>query len=479
MEDPKKSPVERGAHGADEINPDKYRERRYGHLRLISAEPPAQAVERPPLEYLAVTQAPERRWLVQHLTANRPLGVYVSGLPGTGKSTLLLHMVLDDIRAGRACCVLDPHGDLIPAILARCPEDEMVLRRIVLFDPADTEWPVGLNLLDAKTERGQDLAVQFMLDLFEEMYLLEHQGPVLHQAVRHGMRLLMELGGSLAELPVLFTERDFLRAKLQQCKNPWVRHYFEKVWLEITEDRGGWRAYLTSKLSPFLDDHILRRIVGQREGLDLQAALSKRGVVLANLARGEIGERNSGLLGRMLLHKLERLTVERSGLPPEARPRLHVYVDEFQEFATLSLARFLAAARKFNVGLTLAHQRLETLDKRLQESILGTVGHAVLFRQGAGDIFRVVPQLVWPFGERELASLSNYEAIVRVTDARGRRTIGRLRVPAPGGAFSDTVERVRFLARARVARQREEVEEALLSRLGWGAAGSSGSNAEL
>jgi len=380
-------------------------------------------------------------------------------------------MVLDDIRAGRACCVLDPHDDLIRAILARCPEDDTLLRRIILFDPSDTDWPVGLNLLDAKTERARDLAIQFMLDLFEEMYLLEHQGPVLHQAVRHGMRLLMELGGSLVELPILFTERDFLRGKLSQSEDPWVRHYFEKVWLEITEDRGGWHAYLTSKLSPFLDDHILRRIVGQREGLNLNAALSNGGVVLANLARGEIGERNSGLLGRILLHKLEQLTVERSGLPPEARPRLHVYVDEFQEFAASSLAQFLAAARKFNVGLTFAHQRLESLDKRLQENILGSVGHAILFRQGAGDMFRIVPQLVWPFGERELGSLPNYEAIVRVTGINGCRAIGRLRVPPPGAPVSGALDRVRFLTRAHVARRRDEVEQELLERLGWGGNG--------
>src|SRR3989449_564763 len=165
------------------------------------------------------------------LAGRQHLGTYVSGLPGVGKSTLLLHLILDDIRAGRACCVLDPHGDLISAILARCPDDRAVLERIVLFDPADMDWPIGINIFDAQTERERDLAVQFMLELYEELFLPEHQGPVLHQALRNGMRLLMECNGSLPELALLFTDKSFVKTKLAQSSDPWIHNYFEKVWL--------------------------------------------------------------------------------------------------------------------------------------------------------------------------------------------------------------------------------------------------------
>jgi hypothetical protein len=441
------------------------------HLRLYTrTRPSSERVA--PLEPgpLFRAQSAEGRSLLTDLARRRELGLYVSGLPGVGKSTLLLNLILDDIRAGRACCVLDPHGDLIRAILDRLPDDEVTLRRVTLFDPADTDWPIGLNLLDAKTERARDLAVQFMLELYEELFLPDQQGPMLHQSLRNGLRLLMELGGILPELPVLFSNNQFLESRLSQSKDPWVRHYFGQVWLAMTgSPRGEHLAYFTSKLSCFLDDHLLRNIVGQAQGLDLSAALEGGGVVLANLARGAIGDRNSRLLGMILLHKLERLAMERVAMAPEERQPVHVYVDEFHEFATEGFGRFLAAARKFNVGLVLAHQRLETLAPRVREAILGAAGHIILFRQGASNGFGALPPLVWPrFGERELLSLPSYHALARVVGADGTPRLGRLSVPGPTGiGMPRGAERLRLLMWAYVARHRGDVEREILERLGW------------
>lgn len=432
---------------------------------------------RPPTERLAPlesgplfrAQGVEGRSLLAELSRRRELGVYISGLPGVGKSTLLLHLILDDVKAGRACCVLDPHGDLIRAILERLPDDEATLCRVMLFDPADTDWPIGLNLLDAGTERARDLAVQFMLELYEELFLPDHQGPMLHQSLRNGMRLLMELGGILPELPALFSNHEFLASRLMLSKDPWVRHYFEKVWQQVTgSERGGYLAYFTSKLSCFVDDHLLRNIVGQVGGLDLSAVLERGGIVLANLARGAIGDLNSRLLGMMLLHKLERLAVTRVAMAPEERRPVHVYVDEFHEFATDGFGRFLAAARKFNVGLVLAQQRLETLAPRLREAILGALGHMILFRQGASAGFGTLPPLVWPrFGERDLLSLPSYHALARVVGADGSPRLGRLTVPRPMGSRTRAADRVRLLTRAQMARPRSDVEREILERLGW------------
>ena len=432
---------------------------------------------RPPTERLAPletgplfrAQGVEGRSLLAELGRRRELGLYISGLPGVGKSTLLLHLILDDVKAGRACCVLDPHGDLIRAILERLPDDEATLCRVMLFDPADTDWPIGLNLLDARTERARDLAVQFMLELYEELFLPDHQGPMLHQSLRNGMRLLMELGGILPELPALFSNHEFLASRLMRSKDPWVRHYFEKVWQQVTgSERGGYLAYFTSKLSCFVDDHLLRNIVGQVGGLDLSAVLERGGIVLANLARGAIGDLNSRLLGMMLLHKLERLAMTRVAIAPEERRPVHVYVDEFHEFATDGFGRFLAAARKFNVGLVLAQQRLETLAPRLREAILGALGHMILFRQGASAGFGTLPPLAWPrFGERDLLSLPSYHALARVVGADGSPRLGRLTVPRPMGSKARAADRVRLLTRAQMARPRSDVEREILERLGW------------
>ena len=440
------------------------------HLSLYTrTRPPTERLAPLEREPLFRAQSVEGRSLLAELGRRRELGVYISGLPGVGKSTLLLHLILDDIQAGRACCVLDPHGDLIRAILERLPDDEATLCRVMLFDPADTDWPIGLNLLDAGTERARDLAVQFMLELYEELFLPDHQGPMLHQSLRNGMRLLMELGGILPELPALFSNHEFLASRLMLSKDPWVRHYFEKVWQQVTgSERGGYLAYFTSKLSCFVDDHLLRNIVGQVGGLDLSAVLERGGIVLANLARGAIGDLNSRLLGMMLLHKLERLAMTRVAIAPEERRPVHVYVDEFHEFATDGFGRFLAAARKFNIGLVLAHQRLETLAPRLREAVLGAVGHMILFRHGASAGFGTLPPLVWPrFGERDLLSLPSYHALARVVGADGSPRLGRLTVPRPMGSRTRAADRVRLLTRAQMARPRSEVEREILERLGW------------
>lgn len=146
-----------------------------------------------------------------------------------------------------------------------------------------------------------------------------------------------------------------------------------------------------------------------------------------------------------------------------------IYMDEFHEFATSGLINFLAAARKFNVGFTLAHQRLETLRPVIQEAIMGSMGHFVLFRQGSGEGLRALPPLVWPrFGERELLRLPNFHAIARVTGSDGQTRLGRLRIPAPGRGIQTTTVRVQQLSRSRFARPRAQVEAELLERLGWG-----------
>jgi len=440
------------------------------HLRLYTrTRPPTERLAPIETAPLFRAQGAEGRSLLTDLAGRRELGLYVCGLPGVGKSTLMLHLILDDIEMGRACCVLDPHGDLIRAILDRLPDDETTLCRVTLFDPVDTDWPIGLNLLDARTERARDLAVQFMLELYEELFLPDHQGPMLHQSLRNGMRLLMELGGILPELPMLFSNHKFLAYRLMLSKDPWVRNYFEKVWQQVTgPGRGDYLAYFTSKLSCFVDDHLLRNIVGQTQGLDLSAVLEGGGVILANLARGAIGDLNSRLLGMILLHKLERLAMERAAMAPEERRPVHVYVDEFHEFATEGLGRFLAAARKFNVGLVLAHQRLETLAPRLREAVLGTVGNAILFRQGGSNGFGALPPLVWPrFGERDLLSLPSYHAVSRVIGADGTPRLGRLTVPRPMVGGIGAGDHVRLLTRVQMARPRGDVEREILERLGW------------
>lgn len=422
-----------------------------------------------PLSPLALAQPAQDCAVLEAHASTRELVTYVSGQPGVGKSTFLLHQILADIAAGRSCVVIDPHGDLVKDVMRRMPSDPATLSRVALFDPADAGWPVGMDLLDARTEEAQDLVVQFMFEMFEELFLPEHQGPVFHQSMSNGLRLVMETGGCLAEVPLLFTEEATAKRLIPLCKNPFVRHYFVNVWGKtLGQPRSELLAYFTSKLSRFLDDRVLRNILSQKSQLDLGRFMNGGGILLADLSRGSVGDLNARMLGMILLHRIARATLERAECSPDNRRPAQVYVDEFHELATPQLYRLLTAARKYNVGFTLAHQRLDMLPRQAQETVVGTAGHLVLFRQGSEASNLPLDDLLWPrFGISDLLRLPNFKAVARVTPRDGVARIGRITVPSVKDGEPGMQDRIREISRKLYARPRAEVEEDILIRLGW------------
>jgi hypothetical protein len=442
-------------------------------LRLVGgteaqATPTSPTPSHPPSPLLRA-QSPEDRALLEERAGARELVTYVSGQPGTGKSTLLLHWILADVAAGRGCVVIDPHGDLARDVLERLPGDDATLARVALFDPSDRDWPMGLDLLDADTEEEQDLVVQFVFEMFDELFLAEHQGPVLQQSIGNALRLIMETRGCLAEVPLLFTDDAVAKRRIPMARDPFVKHYFTHVWGKtVGQARSEMLGYFTSKLARFLDDRVLRNILSQPARLDLGAFLDGGGILIADLSRGRVGDLNARMLGMILLHRIARATLLRADRPAGDRTPVQVYVDEFHELTTPQLYRLLPTARKFNVGFTLAHQRLDMLPRAAQEAIVGTAGHLVLFRQG-DEVFRLpLDELFWPrFGSSDFMHLPNYRALARVTPRSGEARVGRLQVvPVPAG-YAERPSQVRERSRERFGRPRAEVEKAILVRIGW------------
>ncbi len=312
--------------------------------------------------------------------------------------------------------------------------------------------------------------MQFMLSMYEALFLRDQQGPVLHQSLANGMRLLMEQGGSLAELPGLFLNERVLRRYLESCRNPWVRQYFEGVWLGTSRaSRSEHLAYFTSKLSGFLDDPMMRNILGQKGGPDLAGHLNSGRVVVARLCSGAIGNMNARLLGMILLHKLEMIARGRESMEPPGRPPLHIYIDELSEVASDSLAELLPCARKYGVGVHLAHQRLESLNRKTGEAVLGTIGHWILFRQSCDATFLEGADALWPrFSERDVTSCPNHQALAKVTDGDGGGHVGRLVVPPAETAIGNPgliLEESRY----RFGQPRKNVEADILQKMGWAA----------
>ena len=363
----------------------------------------------------------------------RNLHLYISGKPGTGKSTLLMNLALKDILCGRGCCVIDPHGDLVENLLERVPDQTRFADRIVLFDPADVERPVGLNILQDITEDEQDATVQFMISLFNRLYLPDSMGPMFYQAIRNGLLLIMENRGTLSDLPLIFEDDEYLRGFLNRCQTVWVRNYFEKVWKKWGNDhKAEYSAYYSSKFSHFVENRMLRNILCQRQGLDVKGLLNGNRIILVNLSRGKIGDLNAKLLGLLMMYSLERSMLRRAEIPEHERTLFNVYIDEFQEFTTNTLDSFLSSARKYKVGLHLANQSLHQLPREIYDAVLANTGTFILFRQGM-ESARVLSNMTFPkYDERDLVRIPDYHAVVHgVIDGRyGDPETVRIKTPS-------------------------------------------------
>ena len=399
-------------------------------------------------------------------TSSRNLHYYISGKPGTGKSTLLMNLVLKDILCGRGCCVIDPHGDLIENILERISDKEKYEEKIIIFEPSDLEYPVGLNILQDITEDEQDSTVQFVISLFEKLYTADQMGPMFYQAIRNGLLLIMENQGTLSDLPLIFHDDDYLKGYLKNCNTPWVRNYFERVWKKWGEHKAEYSAYFSSKFSHFIDNRMLRNIICQRQGLDIKSVLQGDKIILVNLSRGKIGDLNSKLLGLLIAYALERATLRRAEVSENKRTLFNVYIDEFQEFTTSSLETFLSAARKYNVGLHLANQSLHQLPKTFNDAVLANVGTFVIFRQGM-DSAKVLSNLTFPkFDERDLVRIPDYHAVIHLIKNGRYLDPELIQIKAPSLKKGQKVaSMLREIIRLKYGNDRKIVEKAIQNRI--------------
>ena len=409
---------------------------------------------------LGVETDGERRPFVLD-TAARLRHLYIAGQPGAGKSTAILNLIRHDLAAGTGCCLLDPHGGLVDRVLATAAPESEQLDRIVVVDAADSERPVGIDLLRWRDEHEQDMVVQFFLGLLARLYLAEHQGPMLHQAVRHALLLVMTARRSLAEFPLVFSHPPYLKRLLTQCTDPFVRRYFEQIWNKTSEyHKSEYLAYFTSKFGPFFEDRLMRNILAQAGGgLDFDSVLAERKVVLVNLARGRIGDLNASLLGQILLHLIRRSAMRRD---PLSSPSLfNLYIDEAHEFAGGELRELVTAMRKFGVGVTLANQTIDDFYPRVRDTILGSVGTFLVLRQGPHSTLEALTQP--RFDCRDLMRLPDFTAVACRTSAEGFVPPRSLRLKSPPKRQDEAqAEAIRRASAARHARPRAEVEAELL-----------------
>jgi len=397
--------------------------------------------------------------------------VYVIGKSGVGKSVLLANMVKQDIQNGEGVAVVDPHGDLIEEILTGIPKER--LDDVIIFDPSDADRPIGLNMLEAKDESQKDFAVQEMIAIFYKLFPPEMIGPMFEHNMRNVMLTLMsdlENPGTIAEIPRMFSDNEFQKSWVAKVKDPVVRSFWEKEMAKTSDfHKSEMLGYLISKVGRFVENEMIRNIIGQsRSGFDFREIMDKKKILLVNLAKGKTGEVNSELLGLIIVSKLQMAAMSRAELPEAERHDFYLYIDEFQNFITDSIATILSEARKYRLCLTIAHQYVGQLvknnDTKIRDAVFGNAGTMISFRIGVDDVETIAKEFAPTVNEYDLLNVEKYTAYIKLLIDNAASKAFNMQTLAPQKGDAELAQALKQLARLKYGRDKSIVEAEISER---------------
>lgn len=348
--------------------------------------------------------------------------IYIIGQTGTGKSTLMTNMVIDDIRNGKGVSIIDPHGDLIEKILGVIPKERA--EDAIVFDPSDIQQPLGMNMLEYNLNKPEEktFIVNEMFNILDKLYDMKTVGgPMFEQYTKNAILLLMEDAinepATLMDIPRVFTDADFRNEKLSRIKNPVVIDFWEKEAAKATGEHSlaNMAPYITSKFNNFIANDYIRPIISQvKSAFDFRKAMDEGKILLVNLSKGKIGDINANLLGMIITGKILMAALSRVDTPEDRRRDFNLYIDEFQNFTTDSIATILSEARKYRLNLVMAHQFIAQLTEKIRDAVFGNVGSIVSFRVGAPDAEFLVKQFAPVFNESDLTNIDNFNAYAKI-----------------------------------------------------------------
>jgi len=392
---------------------------------------------------------------------------YVIGQTGTGKTSLMKDMIRQDIENGEGVAVIDPHGDLIEDTLANIPKSR--LEDVVLFEPFDLERPCGLNMLEYDTPEQKDFAVQEMITIFYKLFPPEIIGPMFEHYMRNAMLALMsdkDNPGTLVEIPKMFTDQSFLQEKIKKVSDPIVRSFWLKEWASTTgSTRSDMLGYVVSKVGRFIENEMMRNIIGQsHSGFDLSKIMDEKKIFLANLSKGLTGEVNSSLLGLILVSKMQMAAMKRARVPENQRTDFYLYIDEFQNFTTDSIATILSEARKYRLNLIVAHQYMPQLKQEIRDAVLGNVGTMGSFRIGAEDAENLEKQFSPTFSKYDLVNLDNLNLAIKMMINGKVSTPFQVHLMPFHKGNSEIIEPIRKISKLKYGKAKAIVEQEIAER---------------
>jgi len=405
--------------------------------------------------------------------------MYVIGQTGTGKSAMIHNMIMQDIANGEGVCLVDPHGENVEGLLTKIPEER--LNDVVYFNPADTDYSIGFNVLELPDPKYKHLVASGLMGIFTKIWSgvwsarMEY---IMNNAV---LALLDTPGSTLLGITRILVDKEYRQKIVSNVKDPVVKGFWINEYEEWKDQfRNEAIAPIQNKVGQFLSTALVRNIVGQSKStIDIPEIMNSGKIFLVNVSKGRIGEDNSALLGAMLITKIQLAAMERVRIKESERVDFYLYVDEFQNFSTDSFANILSEARKYGLNLVLAHQYVGQLvtdaSTKVRDAVFGNVGTMVTFRVGATDAEFLSKEFEPEFGVQDMVNLPNYHVYLKLL-ANGQRSrpFSATTLPPLRMKSSEEMEdRVVQNSRKRYARPRWAVENEINM---WSGMGESAEN---
>ncbi|MCE9643922.1 type IV secretory system conjugative DNA transfer family protein [Candidatus Parcubacteria bacterium] len=395
---------------------------------------------------------------------------YAIGQTGTGKSTLLKNMIIQDIQNGDGVCMIDPHGSDLVDILAAIPKERY--EDVIYFDPSHTARPMSLNMLeyDERFPEQKTFVVNELLTIFNKLFDMKVAGgPAFEQYFRNSALLVMEhpeSGSTLLEIGRVLADADFRKLKMSHCQNPIIKQFWENAERTTGEQSlANFVPYVTNKFDVFVTNEIMRPVIAQQHSsFNFREIMDTKKIFLVNLSKGRLGDINSRLIGLILVGKMLMAALSRVDSFGQDLPPFYLYIDEFQNITTDSISTILSEARKYKLSLTIAHQYVQQLEEGIKNAVFGNVGSMAAFRVGAPDAEFLEKQFAPTFAAHDIANIDNFNAYIKMLVNGKPEKPFNIEMMPPFAGDKSIVEPLRELSYLKYGRDREEVEEEILAR---------------
>ena len=369
--------------------------------------------ERNDLNFYARAEYKNQEQIFGIRRVDRRRHMYVIGKSGTGKSTLLANLIINDLKHNEGLAVVDPHGDLIESILNYIPRHR--INDVVLLDPADTHAVVKLNLFEGGSLVHRELIASGIVAIFQKMYSTSW-GPRLEYILRNSLLTLLETNAKLSDVLRILTDRKFRDKIVEKLEDPVLKNFWEAEFNTMQDrQRNEAIAPILNKVGQFVTSPLIRNVVNTTtSSFDIEQVMNEGKILLVNVSQGKLGEDNAALLGAMIITKIQLAAMNRVYIPEEERRDFYLYIDEFQNFATNSFIKILSEARKYRLNLILANQYMAQIPEEVKDAIFGNAGSMISFILGAGDADYMQKEFGGKYTQEDLVSLGRYQIVNKI-----------------------------------------------------------------